>query len=290
MRTSFDAHEARALVELLQPERLTRVVDIGANRLDEPPYAAMLSASLCHVTGFEPQPEALAELQRTAGPHETYLADAVGDGGRHRLHLCSLNGFSSLLEPDPEQLALLVDFSRLAAVEDSQEIATTRLDDVAGIGPVDHLKIDVQGSELMVFRNARRVLAGATSIQTEVGFHRLYHGQPGFAQVDLELRSQGFVPHGLVAVKDWPLAPVQWAEPLQHTARHLVEADVLYVRDLARLEVLDDEQLRHLALVTHLLHGRHGVALLAVRELHRRGSLPAGAEQRYRELALAGAN
>ena len=51
---------------LLSPQRLTDVVDVGANPIDdEPPYTPMLAAGLCHVTGFEPQHEApdIAPLQ-----------------------------------------------------------------------------------------------------------------------------------------------------------------------------------------------------------------------------------
>ena len=42
-----------ALRELMQPSRLTEVVDIGANPLvDTPPYLPMLRDGLCRVTGF----------------------------------------------------------------------------------------------------------------------------------------------------------------------------------------------------------------------------------------------
>ncbi len=51
------------LNDLLEPGRLTAVVDIGANPIDgDPPYHEMLRKGLCTVTGFEPQPEALASL------------------------------------------------------------------------------------------------------------------------------------------------------------------------------------------------------------------------------------
>jgi len=62
-----------AFQNLLSPQRLTDVVDIGANPIDgEPPYTSMLAEGLCHVTGFEPQQEALVELQRMKGPNERY--------------------------------------------------------------------------------------------------------------------------------------------------------------------------------------------------------------------------
>ncbi len=60
--------------DFLTPQRATEVVDVGANPIDgKPPYTAMLSAGLCRVTGFEPQEQALLELEQRKGPNEHYL-------------------------------------------------------------------------------------------------------------------------------------------------------------------------------------------------------------------------
>src|SRR5690349_5700081 len=101
------------------------VVDIGANPIDgDPPYRLLQDAGLCRVTGFEPQPEALAAVRALAGPAERYLPYAIGDGQRHTLHLCATSGFASLLEPDDRQLELLIDFPRLAAVTGREPVDT----------------------------------------------------------------------------------------------------------------------------------------------------------------------
>ena len=80
MGIGFDKSRVSALVKILAPQRLTRVVDVGANPLSPPPYAPLLAAELCEVWGFEPQPEAFAQLVAEAGPHEHYLPHAVGSG------------------------------------------------------------------------------------------------------------------------------------------------------------------------------------------------------------------
>jgi FkbM family methyltransferase len=262
------------------------VVDIGANPIDgDAPYRLLMDAGLCRVTGFEPQPEALAELRRRAGSHERYLPYAVGDGGRHTLHLTATSGFASLLEPDERQLALLTDFPRLAQVTGRVHVDTRKLDAIEEIDRIDLLKIDIQGGELSVLREGRRKLGDALAVQTEVGFHRLYRDQPTFADVDLELRSQSFVPHQFVTTRTWPLAPVVWADPLQQASRQLVEADVLYVRDPVRLDELSAAQLARLALVADGGYGSFGLALRCVLELIARGVLNANAEDSYRALA-----
>jgi len=264
------------------------VVDIGANPIDgDPPYRLLMDAGLCRVTGFEPQLEALGELRRRAGPHERYLPYAVGDGHPHTLQLTATSGFASLLEPDERQLDLLIDFPRLARVTGRTTVDTRRLDSIEEIDRIDLLKIDIQGGELSVLREGRQKLANALAVQTEVGFHRLYRNQPTFADVDLELRGQGFVPHQFVTTRTWPMAPVVWADPLQLASRQLVEADVLYVRDPVRLDDLDDGQLARLAMVADVGYGSFGLALRCVLELIARGVLPNGTDHDYRGLAAA---
>ncbi|WP_420121715.1 FkbM family methyltransferase [Nakamurella sp.] len=287
----------RSVADLLAPawsaepsgpasEPVVEIVDVGANPIDgDPPYRPLLDGGWGRVTGFEPQPGALAELRRRAGPGERYLPYAVGDGHRHTLHLCATSGFASLLEPDQSQLDLLIDFPALARVVDRQPVDTHRLDDIAEIDSVDYLKIDIQGGELAVLRAGRESLRRAVAVQTEVGFHRLYRDQPTFAEVDLELRRQGFVPHQFVTTRTWPLAPVVWADPLERAARQLVEADVLYVRDPVRAADCDDGQLARLALIADVVYGSAGLALRCVLELVRRGALPPDAADRYRRLA-----
>ena len=289
------AAHATTLLELLAPATdgapgrpPVEVVDIGANPIDgDPPYRPLLDAGGCRVTGFEPQPPALADLIRRAGPHERYLPYAVGDGRAHSLQLCATSGFASLLEPDERQLELLIDFPELARVTGREPVQTSRLDDIAEIEAIDFLKIDIQGGELAVFQAGRRSLARAVAIQTEVGFHRLYRDQPTFADVDLELRAQGFVPHRFVSTRTWPLAPVVWADPLEQDARHLVEADLLYVRDPVTLDRFTDGQLGRLALIADICYRSAGLALRCVLELSARGALDPAAPERYRALARA---
>lgn len=286
---------ARRLKDMLAPALGTGldgpaidVVDIGANPIDgDPPYRRLLDAGECRVTGFEPQPQALTNLRRQAGPHERYLPYAVGDGGRHTLHLCASSGFASLLEPDDDQLELLVDFPALAEVTGRHPLDTKRLDDIEEIGAIDLLKIDIQGGELSVLRAGRNTLRRALAVQTEVGFHRLYRDQPTFADVDLELREQGFVPHQFVSTRTWPMAPVVWADPLQQAARQLVEADLLYVRDPVRFAELDAGQLGRLAVIADGVYGSFGLALRCVLELIARGVLDPAVEERYRALATS---
>ncbi|MEZ0491797.1 FkbM family methyltransferase [Kineococcus sp. TBRC 1896] len=267
---------AEAWVDLLDTARLTAVVDIGANPIDgDPPYGPMLRDGLCTVTGFEPQPEALAELLTAAGPNERYLPNAVGDGGEHELKVTWMGGMTSLLEPDVERLSTLNEFARYGDVLQRSTIATTRLDDIAELGPLDLLKIDVQGSELTIFRNGRRTLADAVAVHTEMSFVPLYRDQPLFGEVDAELRAQGFVLHTFAALKKWPIAPGVFDGNIFSTHQQAIEADVAYVKDFARLHELDAEQLKHLALLAHHVYGSHDLAVRCLAQLVDGGAVDA---------------
>ncbi|QZT63301.1 FkbM family methyltransferase [Mycolicibacterium austroafricanum] len=273
-----------AFRDLLSPLRLTDVVDVGANPIDgDPPYTPMLSAGLCRVTGFEPQPEALQELQRRKGPGERYLPYAVGDGAEHTLNICRASGMTSLFEPDPDTLNLFEVLEPYGEVLERIPLSTHKLDDISEIEHLDFLKIDIQGGELAVFQNGRTKLADAVAIQTEVSFVTLYRDQPAMGDVDVEMRSQGFVPHCFAAVKKWPIAPYVVNNNPRWALNQLLEADIVYVRDFARPDSLSDEQLKHLALIAHHCYSSYDLALRCVMLLERRGSLKTGAQQRYLE-------
>ncbi|MEH2468990.1 FkbM family methyltransferase [Nitrobacteraceae bacterium AZCC 2161] len=275
------------LTALLQPARLTAVVDIGANPIDgDPPYKAMLQRRICRVTGFDPHPQALARLNAAKSDLETYLPYAVGDGDSHTLNICRGLGFASLLQPDAKVLTHFPNFSELGRVVERMNLATRRLDDIAEIEAIDLLKIDIQGSELSVFKNGRARLAKAVAIQTEVSFVPLYEKQPVFGEVDLELRSLGFIPHMFAAINRKMIAPMLGPDP-GAAFNQLVEADVVYVRDFIQAEAMDAEQLKHLALIAHHGYGSFDLALNCVHHLTTRNAVPPDAKNRYLALLQA---
>ena len=259
-------------------------MDIGANPLDggEPPYLPMLSANLCHVTGFEPQEEPLLVLQRRCGPNELYLPYAVGDGDPHTLRVCHSSGMTSLLEPDPKTLGLFPTLQPFGVVIERVPLETRRLDDIDEIAHLDLLKIDIQGGELAVFQNGHNKLAEAVAIQTEVSFVTWYQSQPPFGEVDSELRGQGFVPHCFTELRRRPIGNFQFDGGIQ--PNQLTEADVVYVRDFAQPGVITDEQLKHLALIAHHCYGSIDLTVRCVVLLEERQVLEMGSAQRYLSL------
>jgi FkbM family methyltransferase len=270
------------LFDLLRPERLTSVVDIGANPLETaPPYKPMLDKRLCTVTGFEPQPEAMDKLLAQKGDLETYLPYAVGSETRATLKVCHAPGMTSLLTPEPRTLNTFPGFAIFGMVTKEIPIETRALDGIAEITHIDHLKIDVQGSELSVFRSGAAKLAHATSIQTEVSFVPLYQGQPVFGDIDLALRALGFIPHMFADINKRMILPLHHADNLYSSMNQLLEADVVYVRDFTQAEKMTVEQLKHLALVAHHCYRSYDLTANCINHLATRGVLPADAVGRY---------
>ncbi|HXX06998.1 MAG TPA: FkbM family methyltransferase [Pseudolabrys sp.] len=273
-----------ALIELLEPNRLTSVVDIGANPFEgDPPYKRMLQHRMCRLIGFEPQPDALAHLQSSKGDLEHYLPYAVGDGGSGTLRICQASGMTSLFEPDENILLHFPKFSEWGRVVDQIQIATHRLDDIAEIDVIDYLKIDVQGSELSIFQNGHMRLKKTLVIQTEVLFLAMYKGQPLFGDIDLELRKLGFVPHMFVDINKRMITPMVSPNPFA-AINQMLFADVVYVRDFTKAAEMDSEQLKHLAIISHHCYGSYDLAMNCICHLVGRNAVTADAQNRYLEL------
>ena len=279
-----------ALLAVLRPQRLTAVVDVGANPIDgDTPYKSLLQKQLCTVVGFEPQANGLAFLNARKGELETYLPHVIGEGGPATLHVTAVPGMTSLLEPNDAVLGLFHQFSTWAAVQQKVPVQTRRLDELSEIAALDMLKIDVQGSELSVFRGARRHLERAVAIHTEVCFLPLYKNQPQFGDIDVELRGLGLIPHHIVHINRRTILPIYNPASPHSSVNQVVFADVIYVRDFSKPDAMDDEQLKHLAIIAHHCYGSFDLAVHCLYRLTQRNAVAANAVDVFVESMKAAA-
>jgi FkbM family methyltransferase len=277
------------LVGLLGAERLTAIVDIGANPIDgEPPYKGMLAKRLCTLVGFEPQPEALARLNGNKSDLETYLPYAVGDGSRGTLKVCQAPGMTSLFTPEPRVLNLFPNFAHFGRVVREIEVDTRTLDSITEVAQLDFLKIDVQGGELAIFCNGKARLGNAIALQTEVSLVPLYRDQPVFGDIDLALRDLGFIPHMFAHINKRMILPLHNAENPYMSLNQLLEADVVYVRDFTHPDRMSSEQLKHLAIIAHHCYASYDLAANCIHQLMARAALPADAMERYLAIVKGG--
>lgn len=190
---------------------------------------------------------------------------------------------TSLLEPKPEALKFFNGFESFGKVLEKKPLQTHRLDDIEGLGLIDFLKMDIQGAELTVLQNGPEVLQQCVAIQLEVSYIALYKDQPTFGDVDVWMRSQGFVPHCFLAVKRWSIAPLVKNNNIRLPFNQLLESDIVYVRDPLTVADWSDEQIRKLAIIASDCFGSPDLAVYLLRELIRRGSADASLQSRYLE-------
>lgn len=285
MSADFDANRARALIGLLAPARATRVVDVGANPLDVPPYAGLLKMGGCEVWGFEPQEEALSRLRRDAGAGEHYLPHVVGDGARGILRICADSGFTSLLEPSRTTMEALGQFKDRAKVVDRIEVETVRLDDIADLPEFDLLKIDVQGAECVVFENGARHLSASVAVISEVSALPIYEGQPLLADQAAMLGRAGYGLHKFLFLKSFGFRAGYCGRlRRKHYRSQLGDGDAVFVRHLFALERLEDEALKHLAILADAVFLSQDLAVAALGMLADRGCIGAQSVHDYIDL------
>lgn len=261
MTIPFNRRRVKTLLDALKPARLTRIVDIGANPINDCPYSALLKIGGCEVVGFEPQPKALQELQDSKGPNETYLPYAVGSGGTSSLNVMFQSGFTSLLEPNADTIKYLGRFSRGMRVVEKVDIETKRLDDIEELPDFDLLKIDIQGGEQDVFRNGNNKLSSALAVITEVAAIPLYKDQPLLDTQMSSLGALGFSLHKFLFLESVRVrnSVADLLAP-RFSRSQLTDGDAVFVRNLLVLHDQSDEQLKHLAVLADAVFGSFDLA------------------------------
>jgi len=171
------------------------VVDVGCRWGFADPFIKRLD--MFRLYGFDPDKEECERLE------QLYLTDRItliplglaDHEGVSRLHLTHEPACSSMYEPD---VHLTENYPALdcARKVNEQEMEHTTLDVWAtgsDIEYIDHIKIDTQGSELLVLKGAENLLGKVRTLELEVEFNPIYQGQALFSDVDVFLRQRGFV-------------------------------------------------------------------------------------------------
>lgn len=264
------------------------VMDIGAAAINEvPPYRRLIELGHAHLSAFEGDTRQIDRIKQTYGAaNVTVFNHFLFDGSLRDVYLCSPeSGMTSLYKPKQAALNFFNNFGNFGRVLATQTIQTTRLDDVEGLARIDFIKMDIQGAELTVLRHGTDRLHDCLGLQLEVSFTALYEDQPGFGEVDVYLRSKGFVPHRFVHVKRWSITPTVFGQNFRVGGNQLLEADVVYIRDPLRLDLLSDLQLTKLAILAHYVFGSTDLCVFLMIEMERRGLAPPQSHRSYAESA-----
>ncbi len=177
-------------------DRNVTIIDVGCRWGFADSWASL--GSHATIVGYDPDASECDRLRANyAGPCDVHFVPAAlgATQGRVPLFVTQDPACSSLLEPNS---ALNSTMPGLACTRSSKttEVELTTLDLSArqlGLAQVDFLKLDAQGSELMVLQGAEASLRSARALEVEVEFNPIYVDQPLFGDVDAFLRARGFV-------------------------------------------------------------------------------------------------
>jgi FkbM family methyltransferase len=248
MSKQFDTHRLNDLVAMLRPERRTRIVDVGANPINENPYLKLLQSGHAEVWGFEPNPVAFARLAETDTEH--YFPHAVGDGSKQTLYITKAPAFTSLYRPNAAVFGHLGQMGRASTVLEEVEIETRALDDIPGLPDFDLLKIDVEGAETLVFEGAKDKLSRAVAVISEVAFLPLSMGQPLLDEQMRILRGHGFDFQKFLGLSNFTIrGPLAVHLSPAHHRDQAVNGDASFLRSLLAPEAIETEQLKHMAIL-----------------------------------------
>jgi len=259
-----------SLLEFFPEPFQINIVDIGAALDERPSYQSLVDAGRARIIGFEPNAAECEKLNRRYGEPHRFFPFFVGDGEAATFHETNWVLTGSLYKPNTALLSKFQNLAELMTPVATHPVSTTRLDDITEITDVDYIKIDVQGAELKIFRNALRALSGALLIETEVEFVQMYEGQPLFADVDTFLRSRHFQFHTFNGYGGRAFKPLIVNNDVNQGVRQMLWSDALYVRDWMQLDALDEIKLRKYAVLAHDVLASHDLALVVLSALDRR--------------------
>ena len=249
------------------------VADIGAAALGEaPPYNPLLNRGLMSLSAFDGDDRQKQPLVDIYKNNFRFYGDIIADGKDHLLYVMyPLSGMSSILKPSAKHLKFFNGFEGFGTVINTIPVKSKRLDDIEELEPIDYLKMDVQGSELMVLTHGTKKLTDCVAIHLEVSFIPLYENQPCFGQIDMWMREHGFVPHCFETVKNWSITPTLRDGDFRRPYNQLLEADIIYVKDPLEPDKFSDLQLRKLMdIVSYCYHSPDLAGYLSL-ELQKRG-------------------
>ena len=244
--------------EIIPTAPLIEVIDIGSNPAHHatvpPQYNSLFQRGRCRVTGFEPGEKAFAALQEFMGPKSRYFPYAIGDGTTQTLYECAFDVMTSLYEPNEELLQHFHLLDRAAKVVGTCRVDTKRLDDIPEIKSCDYIHMDVQGAELQCLQGGEKLLHDVVVVHAETNFLPMYKNQPLFSEVEIYLRSRGFMLHRVEGLQTRTLRPLCLNGNALAGWHQWFWGDSVFIRDITTWHLMSPEALLKMAAILHELY------------------------------------
>lgn len=237
------------------------IVEVGAADFewDKSPITDLVNAKLVNLLGFEPDHRSFAKLEQQKQNNVKYINSAVGDGSSHILNLCNGAHMSSILKPDNFILEDFMGYSTAKVVE-TVSVDTVRLDDVEEAKSARMLKIDTQGFELSILKNAEVLLSNLMAIHFEASFLTMYVDQPSLFTIGSWLEERGF---SLLNFNKFNYLSVKTEgfKSAEFGRSQLLEVDAVFIPSPERWVEYDQESLKQMAFLLHSIYNAFDVSL-----------------------------
>lgn len=228
------------------------ILEIGARPMGEEPFHKLLKeypSSL--ILAFEVDPVLCEELNKkdNAGIH--FYSYALGKSQEERTFYDTRHPMCSSLYKPNEALIDIFQNLEVARLKQTFSVQTVSMDYFAAInkiGPVDFIKIDIQGAELDVFEGGKNVLKDVLVVVSEVEFVPIYEEQPLFGDVSAFLQKHGMIFHKFLGLAGRTVKPIVFKNDLNYPSQHLW-SDAVFIRDFLKPDLLGDSQLLKTALL-----------------------------------------
>ena len=216
------------------------VIDVGARDGFEAHWNVY--GQNCRLIGFEPDVNECNRLN-ACGNNKTYHPSALSNKKEKKIfYNTQLNYSSGLLRADTDMTTRFEDNNNLMVVGISF-VDTSDYDSFAQkhqLPKADFIKLDTEGSELDILKGAESALHDSVlGLSLEMLFQKWRIEQPVFSEIDLHLRSEGFMLYDFTsqkyARKVLPPYPTTWRiKPYgggSTPVGQVIAGDFLYFRD-----------------------------------------------------------
>ena len=241
------------IFDIFSLDKKIEILDIGAAIIYELPiYDKLIDLGFANLNGFDGDERQIKELKEKYKDNIKIYNQYIFDGTDQKLYVANkVSGMTSLFKPNKEVLNFFNGFVNFGEIEKIETVKTSKLDDINDLPLIEFAKLDVQGAELTILKNGTNKLENCLAMQLEVSYICLYENQPSFGDIDLWMRSQGFLPHRFLEIKRWSIKPTIFNNDIRSPGNQLLESDIIYIRDPFKLNLLDDEQLKKFATIAH---------------------------------------
>ena len=268
-----------SLIEILgtsTPE--INLLDIGAMIEDEPRYAPIYHSGYAKLTLVEPNRESNEKLKKAFGDETRILNIFLGNGKKATIYVTYYPGCTSIFKPDPSVIDKF--FSINTGPKSNFEVIktetakTVRLDDISPKTNYDYIKLDIQGSELMVLQNGIDSLKNTLVVESEAEFIPIYKDQPLFGDIQIFMQEQGFIFHKFIDIASRCFKPMSFSDNVCEGMSQLLWTDAIFIRDFKDLKNYADLDLIKTAYIMQDLYSSFDLVYFFLQEYDKRNQTP----------------